>query len=113
MVNQYLDSALCIAVIGIMGICAITALYMIANYYIPEETGISEKVIKVKSITKINGEFLIDSYDGFSYVSKEAFSMSIFEVNKTYKTEVGNYYGELHKQREHGVYGLIIGVVEV
>jgi len=86
---------------------------MIANYYMPEERGILEKVITVKSITKINGEFLIDSYDGFSYVSKEPFSMSIFEVNKTYKTEVGNYYGELHKQRENGIYGLIIGVDEV
>ena len=113
MVNQYLDSALCIAVICIMGICAITALYMIANYYIPEETGISEKVITVKSITNINGEFLIDAYDGYAYVSKEPFSMAIFEINKTYNVAIGNYYGNLHKQRENGIYGLIIGVDEV
>lgn len=102
-------TAFCLSVIAIVTF----GLYVIAPYLLPDENVISQKPITVKKVTNINGEFLIDAYDGYTYVSKEPFSLSIFEVNKTYNVAIGNYYGNLHKQRENGIYGLIIGVDEV
>ncbi|MCK9577673.1 MAG: hypothetical protein M0R51_17335 [Clostridia bacterium] len=99
----------CVSVIAIVTF----GLYVIAPYLLPDENVISQKPITIKKVTNINGEFLIDAYDGYAYVSKEPFSMAIFEINKTYNVAIGNYYGNLHKQRENGIYGLIIGVDEV